>query len=127
MDRFSVPRVTFSYLTVNVQYPAGQGAPAQAALPVSQGIQPADELAAHGAQAAGGQVVQQVVGQKALPAAEHVAQEIQPAAAQVPQQAEGQSQHGEFEVEYVYFCRNPLFVFLSCLFSVFPTHSLFVL
>ncbi|KAL9953687.1 hypothetical protein ACROYT_G041140 [Oculina patagonica] len=80
-----------------IMYPAGQGAPAQAALPVSQGIQPADELAAHGAQAAGGQVVQQVVGQKALPAAEHVAQEIQPAAAQVPQQAEGQSQHGEFE------------------------------
>ena len=86
----------------NVQYPAGQGALAQAALPAAQGIQPADELAAHGAQAAGGQVaqvVQQVVGQEALPAAEHVAQEILPAAAQVPQQAVGQAQHGELEVE----------------------------
>ena len=90
----------------NVQYPAGQGALAQAALPAAQGIQPADELAAHGAQAAGGQVaqvVQQVVGQEALPAAEHVAQEILPAAAQVPQQAVGQAQHGELEVEYVLF------------------------
>lgn len=89
----------------DVQYPAGQGAPAQAAPPVAQGIQPADELAA---QAAGGQVaqvVQQVVGQDALPAAEHVAQEIQQAAAQVPQQAVGQAQPGELEVEYVYFCR----------------------
>ncbi|XP_078375340.1 uncharacterized protein LOC144658747 [Oculina patagonica] len=81
----------------DVQYPAGQGAPAQAALPVAQGIQPADELAA---QAAGGQVaqvVQQVVGQDALPAAEHVAQEIQQAAPQVPQQAVGQAQPGELE------------------------------
>ena len=49
-------------------------------------------------------MVQQVVGQEALPAAEHVAQEILPAAAQVPQQAVGQAQHGELEVEYVYFC-----------------------
>ena len=100
----------------NVQYPARQGAPAQAALPVAQGNKPADGLAAHGAEAAGGQVpqvVQQVVGQEALPAAEHVAQEIQPAAAQVPQQAVGQAQHGELEVEYVYFCR-------LCVFSVFP-------
>ena len=40
----------------NVQYPAGRGAPAHAALTVAQGIQPADELAAHGAQADGGQV-----------------------------------------------------------------------
>ena len=84
----------------NVQYPAGQGALARATLPAAQGIQPADELAAHGAQAAGGQVAQ-VVQQ----AAEHVAQEIQPAAAQVPQLAVGQAQHGELEVEYVYFCR----------------------
>ena len=56
-------------------------------------------------------MVQQVVGQEALPAAEHVAQEIQPAAAQVPQQA----QHGELEVEYVYFCRlgfSSFFLFL---------------
>ena len=102
----------------NVQYPAGQGALAQAALQAAQGIQPADELAAHGAQAVGGQVaqvVQQVVGQEALPAAEHVAQEIQPAAAQVPQQAVGQAQHGELEVEYVYFCRlgfSSFFLFL---------------
>ena len=60
----------------NVQYPAGKGALAQAALPAAQGIQPADELAARGAQAAGGQVaqvVQQVVGQEALQAAERVA------------------------------------------------------
>ena len=59
--------------------------------------------------------VQQVVGQEALPAAEHVAQEIQPAAAQVPQQAVGQAQHGELEVEYVYFCRlgfSSFFLFL---------------
>ena len=79
--------VSFSYFMADVQYPAGQGAPAQAALPVVQGIQPADELAAHGAQAACGQVaqvVQQVVEQEALPAVEHVAQEIQPAAVQVP-------------------------------------------
>ena len=44
----------------------GTRAPAQAVLPASQGIQPADELAAHGAKAASGQVaqvVQQVVGQ----------------------------------------------------------------
>ena len=91
----------------NIQYPAGQGAPAHAALPVAQGIQPADELAVHGAQAAGGQVaqvVQQVDGQEVLPGAEHVAQEIQPAAAQVPQQAMEQVQQGELEVEYVYFC-----------------------
>ena len=63
----------------DVQYPAGQGAPAQATLPVVQGIQPADELAAHGAQAAGGQVaqvVQQVVGQETLPAAERLAQKF---------------------------------------------------
>ena len=91
---------------VNVQYPAGQGAPAHAALLVVQGIQPADELAVHGAQAAGSQVaqvVQQVDGQEVLPAAEHVAQEIQPAAEQVPQQAMEQVQQ-ELEVEYVYFC-----------------------
>lgn len=69
--------------------------------PVAQGIQPADELAA---QAAGDQVAQQVVGQDTLPAAEHMAQAIQPAAAQVPQQAVGQAQHGELEVEYIYFC-----------------------
>ena len=75
----------------NVQYPAGQGAPADAALPVAQEIQPADELPAHGAQAAAGvaQVVQQ---QEALPAAENVAQEIQQAASQVPQQAMEQVQ-----------------------------------
>ena len=79
----------------NVQYPAGQGALAQAALPAAQGIQAADKLAAHGAQGVGGQVA---------PAAEQVAQEIQPATAQVPQQAVGQAQHGELEVEYVYFC-----------------------
>lgn len=119
----------------DVQYPAGQGAPAQAAPPVAQGIQPADELAA---QAAGGQVaqvVQQVVGQDALPAAEHVAQEIQQAAAQVPQQAVGQAQPGELEVEYVYFCRlcvlffinyeqgqgrQPFICLLLCLCSAFP-------
>ena len=72
----------------NVQYPAGQGAPAHAALLVAQEIQPADELPAHGAQAAGGvaQVVQRVDRQETA-AAEHVAQEIQQAAAQVPQQA----------------------------------------
>ena len=133
----------------DVQYPAGQGAPAQAAPPVAQGIQPADELAA---QAAGGQVaqvVQQVVGQDALPAAEHVAQEIQQAAAQVPQQAVGQAQPGELEVEYVYFCRLCVFFFINyeqgqgrqpficllllCLCSAFPlihcsrfSHFLFV-
>ena len=102
----SVPRNFFPYFMANVQHPAGQGALGQAAFPAAQGIQPADELAAHGAQAAGGQVakvVQQVVGQEALPAAEHVAQEMLPA--QVPQQAVGQAQHGELEVEYVYFCR----------------------
>ena len=140
----------------DVQYPAGQGAPAQAAPSVAQGIQPADELAA---QAAGGQVaqvVQQVVGQDALPAAEHVAQEIQQAAAQeiqqaaaqVPQQAVGQAQPGELEVEYVYFCRLCVFFFINyeqgqgwqpficlllCLCSAFPlihcsrfSHFLFV-
>jgi hypothetical protein len=129
------------YLMADVQYPARQGAPAQAALPVAQGIQPADELAA---QAAGGQVaqvVQQVVGQDALPAAEHVAQEIQPAAPQVPQQAVGQVQHGELEVEYVYFCRLCVFfyqlragtraatLYLSFLLLVFgfPAHSLLAL
>ena len=111
----------------DVQYPAGQGAPAQAAPPVAQGIQPADELAA---QAAGGQVaqvVQQVVGQDALPAAEHVAQKIQQAAAQVPQQAVGQAQPGELEVEYVYFInyeqgqgRQPFICLLLCLCSAFP-------
>ena len=56
----------------NIQYPAGQGAPAHAALPVAQGIQPADELAVHGAQVASGQVtqvVQQVDGQEVLPGA----------------------------------------------------------
>ena len=55
----------------------------KAALPVAQGIQPANELAAHEAQAAGDQVavVQQVDGQEA---AEHVALKIQPAEAQVP-------------------------------------------
>jgi len=107
---------SFSYFMADVQYPAGKGATAQAALPVAQGIQPAEELVAHGAQAAGGQVaqvVQQVVGQEALPAAEHVAQKIQPAAAQVPQQAVGQAQHGELEVEYVYFCRLCVF-FINC-------------
>ena len=91
---FSVPRISFSYFMANVQYPAGRGAPAQ----VAQGIQPADELAAHGAHAAGGQVAQvgqQVVGQEALPGAEHVAKEIQPAAAQVPQQVVGQAQQGK--------------------------------
>ena len=46
----------------NVQYSAGQGAPADGAVPVAQEIQLADELPAHGAQAAGGvaQVVQRV-------------------------------------------------------------------
>ena len=39
------------YLMAGIQYPARLGAPAQAALPVAQGIQPADELAA---QVAGG-------------------------------------------------------------------------
>ena len=95
---FSVPRISLSYFMANVQYPAGRGAPAQAALPVAQGIQPADELAAHGTHAAGGQVAQvgqQDVGQEALPGAEHVAQEIQPAAAQVPQQVVGQAQQGK--------------------------------
>ena len=69
----------------NVQYPAGQGV----WFLVAQEIQPADELPAHGAQAAGGvaQVVQRVDRQEALPATEHVAQEIQQAAAQVPHQA----------------------------------------
>ena len=78
----------------NVQYPAGQGALADAAVLVAKEIQPADELPAHGAQAAGGvaQVVQRVDRQEALPAAEHVAQEIQQAAAQVPQQAMEQVQ-----------------------------------
>lgn len=100
----SIPRNSFPYFLANVQYPAGQGALAQAALPAAQAVQPADELAAHGAQAASGQVaqvVQQVVRQEALAAAEHMAQEILPAAAQVPQQAVGQAQHGELEVEYV--------------------------
>ena len=49
----------------DVHYPVRQRAPAQAAVPIAQGIQPADELAA---QVAGGQVVQvlqQVVGQDA--------------------------------------------------------------
>ena len=99
-------------------YPAGQGAPAQAALPVAQGIQSTDELAAaaHGAQAAGGQVarvVQQVVGQETLSAAEHVDQEIQPAAARVPQQVVEQAKQGKHEVEYVYFCRLCVF-FINC-------------
>ena len=76
----------------NVQYPAGQGAPAHAALPVAQEIQPADELPGYGAQAVGGQVAQRVDRQEALPATEHVAQEIQQAAAQVPQQAMEQVQ-----------------------------------
>ena len=69
----------------NVQYPVGQGA----WFLVAQEVQPADELPAHGAQAAGGvaQVVQRVDRQEALPAAEHVAQDIQQAAAQVPHQA----------------------------------------
>ena len=97
----------------NVQYSAvRRGAPAQAALPVAQRIQPADELAAQGAQAAGGQVAQ-VDGQEALPAAEHVALEIQPAAAQVPQQAMEQVQQGELGVEYVYFCRLCVFFYNS--------------
>ena len=126
----------------NVQYPAGQGAPAHAALPVAQEIQPADELPGYGAQAVGGQVAQvgqRVDRQEALPAAEHVVQEIQPAAAQVPQQAMEQVQQGELEVEYVYFefCRlriffclfvyklqsgtraATLYLFSFCLFSVF--------
>ena len=109
---FPVPRGSLSYFMANVQYPEKQGTPAQAALPVAQGIQPANELGAHGAQGAGGQVaqvVQQVVGQEALPAAEHATQEIQPATTQVPQQAVGQAQHGELEVEYVYFCRLCVF------------------
>ena len=58
-----------------MQYPAGQAAPAQAALPVAQEIQPVDKQAAHGAQAAGSQVaqvVQQVAGQEA----NHVAHEF---------------------------------------------------
>ena len=106
VDFFRPSVFTFSSMA-NVQYPAGQEAPAHATLPVAQGIQPADELAVHGAQAAGdqvAQVVQQVDRQEVLPAAEHVAQEIQPAAAQVPQQAMEQVQQGEREVEYVYFC-----------------------
>ena len=117
----SVPRNSFPYFMANVQYPAGQGALAQAALPVAQGIQPADELAAHGAQAAGGQVaqvVQKVVGQEALPAADFVAQEILPAAAQVPQQAMGQAQHGELEVEYV-FLSFRFFFFFVLSFSIY--------
>ena len=92
----------------NVQCPAGQGAPAHAALPVAQGIQPADQLAAHGAQAAGGQepqVAQRVDGQEVLPATEHATQEIQPAAAQLPQQVMEQVRQGELEVEEVYFRR----------------------
>ena len=129
----------------NVQYPAGQGAPAHAALPVAQEIQPADELPGYGAQAVGGQVAQvgqRVDRQEALPAAEHVVQEIQPAAAQVPQQVMEQVQQGELEVEYVYFefCRlrifffclfvyklqtgtraATLYLFSFCLFSVFPS------
>ena len=103
----------------NVQYPAGQGAPAHAALPVAQEIQPADELPGYGAQAVGGQVAQvgqRVDRQEALPAAEHVVQEIQPAAAQVPQQAMEQVQQGELEVEYVYFEFCRLRIFSVCLF-----------
>ena len=76
----------------NVQYPPGQGAPAQAAPLVVQGVQPVVEQAAHGAQVAGGQVtqvVQKVVGLDALLAVEHVSREIQPAAVQEPQQAVG--------------------------------------
>ena len=97
----------------DVEYPAGQGVPAQTTLPIAQGIQPVDKLEAPGGQGAGGQVaqvVQQVVGQETLPAAEHMAQEIQPAVAQVPQQAVGQTQHRELEVEYVYFCRLCVFL-----------------
>ena len=89
----------------DVQYPAGQGVPAQTTLPIAQGIQPVDKLEAPGGQGAGGQVaqvVQQVVGQETLPAAEHVAQEIQPAVAQ--------TQHRELEVEYVYLCRLCVFL-----------------
>ena len=74
----------------------GTGASAQAALPAAHGIHPADQLAAHATQVAGGQAtqaVQQVVGQEALPAAEHMAWEIQPTTAQVPQQAVAQAQH----------------------------------
>ena len=58
-------------------------------------------------------MVQKVVGQEVLPAAEHVAYENQPAVAQVPQQAVGQAQHGELEVEYVYFCHLGVF-FINC-------------
>ncbi|KAL9977062.1 hypothetical protein ACROYT_G014426 [Oculina patagonica] len=47
----------------DVQYPAGQGAPALAALPIAQGIQLANELAAQVASGQVAQVVQQVVGQ----------------------------------------------------------------
>ena len=71
VDFFLFLASPFPYFMVNIQYPAGQGVPAQAALPAAQGVQPADELAAPGAQAASGkvaQVVQQVVGQEALPA-----------------------------------------------------------
>ena len=91
---FPFLRIPFIFSMANVQYPVGQGAPAHAALLVAQEIQPADELSAHGPQAAGGvaQVVQRVDRQEALPAAEHVAQEIQQAAAQVPQQAMEQVQ-----------------------------------
>ena len=70
-----------------------------------------------------------------------MAQEIQPAALQEPQQAVGQTQHGELEVEYVYFCRLCVFfyklragtraatVYLSFLLPVFgfPANSLLAL
>ena len=63
--RSSTSYILFLHLLfsmANVQYPAGQGAPADGAVPVAQEIQLADELPAHGAQAAGGvaQVVQRV-------------------------------------------------------------------
>ena len=57
-------------------------------------------------------MVQKVVGQKALPVAERVAWEIQRAAAQVPQQAVREAQHGELEVEFVYFCCLGVLFFL---------------
>ena len=44
----SLPRISSPYSTANVQYPVGQGASAQAAQWASHGIQPADELTAHG-------------------------------------------------------------------------------
>ena len=56
----SVPRISSLYSIVSVQYPAGQGASVHAALPAAHGIQPADKLAAHGTQAASGQVTQAV-------------------------------------------------------------------